>query len=130
MKKILVFCIPALFLLNGCNNDVPDPEVKEEGQAAAATAVNTQPQAVAVHYLVKGNNIYIDCKTPYLSFREDSEKETGKITLQLDGKAAGEFKSAAFVVRNLEKGEHYALLKIINDKGINVYQEEFIVTIK
>lgn len=127
MKKILVFCIPALFLLSGCNNDVPDPEVKEKGQAA--TAANAQPQAVAVHYLVKGNNVYIDCKTPYLSFREDSEKETGKITLQLDGKMAGEFKSAAFVVRNLERGEHNALLKIVNDKGINVYQEEFIVTI-
>ncbi|MCE4048429.1 MULTISPECIES: hypothetical protein [Bacillaceae] len=136
MKKILMFCIPALFLLNGCNNDVPDPQVKEEGQAAmnlgsetALASAYVQSQDITVHYLIKGNNVYIDCKAPSLSFREDSGKETGKIILEMDGKTVGEYKSAAFVVRNVESGQHQALLKIINNKGINLFQKEFTVTI-
>ncbi|MCT2344171.1 hypothetical protein NQZ71_15480 [Niallia taxi] len=135
MRKILLFCIPALFLLNGCNHDVPDPEVKEKGQAKAQEAQNetvsavAMPKDVTVHTLVKGNNLYVDCKAATISFREDSDKETGKIMLSLDGKPAGVFNSAAFVVRNVATGQHHAHLKIVNNKGTNVFEKEFNVII-
>ena len=133
MKKILLFCIPPLFQLNGCNNDVPDPEVKETGQAQEAqnetVSTMAMPKDVTVQYLVKGNNLYVDCKTSTISFREDSDKETGKIMLSLDGKPAGVFNSAAFVVRNVATGQHHAHLKIVNNKGTNVFEKEFNVII-
>ncbi|TRZ38839.1 hypothetical protein CEQ21_26085 [Niallia circulans] len=133
MRKILLFCIPALFLLNGCNNDVPDPKVRVEGQAQVlkneTVYAAAMPQDVTVQYLVKGNNLYVDCKAASISFREDSDKETGKIMLSLDGKPAGVFNSAAFVVRNVATGQHLARFKIVNSKGTNVFEKEFNVVV-
>ncbi|WP_400247024.1 hypothetical protein AB3U99_09205 [Niallia sp. JL1B1071] len=124
MKKIRMICIPAFLLLAGCGDDVPDPEVKTNKEAATHSSIpttadvqasfsNTANEGFDVHHIVKGNKVFVECKVKDYSFREDSTGKLGKIVLEINGEQK-EYSSAAFVIEGLKAGKHTMTLSVID----------------
>ncbi|WP_445488457.1 hypothetical protein [Niallia sp. 03133] len=139
MKKILITSIPVVFLLFACSDDIPDPKVKPKTESAhehriplqavqASSASNNRE--FSVKHIVKGNAVYIECKTTSVSFRKNSEKKQAKIILKVDHRLVNEYRSAAFVVRNLKPGNHKISLEVVNEANESYHLgKEFMVTI-
>ncbi|MEK5380154.1 hypothetical protein [Niallia sp. FSL W8-0635] len=121
MKKIQLICLPAVFLLASCGNDLPDPEVKPKKEATAhyslpataAVQASSENAGFYVHHIVKGNKVFIECKVKDYSFREDSNGNLGKIVLEMNGEKK-EYSSAAFVIEGLKAGKHTMTLSVID----------------
>lgn len=124
LKKIRMICIPAFLLLAGCGDDVPDPEVKTNKEAATYSAIPTTADVQAsfsptakeefdVRHIVKGNKVFVECKVRDYSFRDDSNGKLGKIVLEINGEKK-EYSSAAFVIEGLKTGKHTMTLSVMD----------------
>ncbi|MFT8320342.1 MAG: hypothetical protein ABF649_05490 [Bacillus sp. (in: firmicutes)] len=136
MRKILITCIPAMFLLTACHNDIPDPKVKPKKETGVQLGVSAQTvqaspsEGLFVQHFVKGDAVYVECKVASVSFRENSGKKQAKIILTVDGLFTEEYHSAAFVVRGLKPGKHKISLEVVNEIDQSYHLgKEFTVTI-
>lgn len=136
--KIIRFCVFLMLLsLFACQKDLPEPEskIKEipNGKVVVASgwALTENDPFVVKHY-IKGNNVYVECMIRNFSFRksEDHKVQTGKMVVYIDGKKKQEFSSAAFILRDLPKGNHRITLQFINQNGQKTaLKKELIITI-
>jgi hypothetical protein len=115
MKKMgCIMPLLLLFLLAGCQNDLPEPETKdisfqlEEAVQASGYSI-TQVDPFFVRHEVKGQDVYIECMVKGVSFRNNG----AKMVLFIDGKKTKEIKQAAFIVKGLQSGTHQIKLELI-----------------
>lgn len=123
MKKLLI-SLPIILLLSACKEDIPDPEVNNEKQAILSHFSGESVQAsnspvqdkmnLAVQYVVKGRDVYLECKVNGITFRTDNGKKQGKVLIDIDGQDMKEFHSAAFVLRDLKVGSHQIKVKVVS----------------
>lgn len=134
---ILIFMIISL---TACQKDLPKPETKgmlwptKSAQIAHASDFATQyKEPFQVQYYLKGNNVLIECMISNFSFRnnhENSKLQTGIMHVYVDGKKVKEVSSAAFIIKDLHRGNHRVSLQIIKHNGEKTsLKKELIITI-
>lgn len=131
MKKMCyIISLLFLFLLVGCQNDIPEPETKDTSfqmnEAVQASGYSiSQIDPFFVKYQVKGHDVYVECRVKDVSFRSGD----AKIVLFINGKKTKEIKQAAFVVKGLPSGTHQLKLELIkqNEHSAKAIKEMEIV---
>lgn len=82
-----------------------------------------------VQHQVKGNDVFVECMIPSISFRDHS-KNKGKLKLYVDGKERKEVTSAAFIIKGLPTGTHKIKIVVVKPNGEPYgLEKEFNVTI-
>lgn len=123
--------------LFACQKDLPEPESKSNdlpyGKVIVASgwALSDKDPFMVKHY-IKGNNVYVECMIKNFSFRDSGNRkvQTGKMHVYIDGKKKQEFSSAAFILRDLRKGNHRITLELIKQNGQKTtLKKEFIISI-
>lgn len=123
--------------LIACQQDLPKPESKsndmQKGRVIVASAmVEPNKDPFMVKHYIKGNEVFVECMIRNFSFRKSENKnvQTGKMRVYIDGKMKQEVESAAFVLRDLRKGNHRIALELINHNGQRTaLKKEIIITI-
>lgn len=122
-KVILLLSIILLIFLAGWDQQLPL-------LYGNGVEIQYKQNPFTVHYHVKGNNLFIECIVTDVSFRENSKKQA-KIELYVDGKKVSEFRSAAFVVKNMPRGPHHIKLEVVKENGEPYYLwKEFSIFIR
>lgn len=110
-------------MLTGCQKDLPEPEAIIERTSVSTSSSKTVPvfqngnqEQFLVQYHINHGHLFIGCFIPDISFRNHSKSEKGKIIIFIDGKKKQEVESAAFIIKDLTKGQHTIKLKAI---GLN-----------
>ncbi|MBW8348658.1 hypothetical protein K0H71_04230 [Bacillus sp. IITD106] len=125
MKKILV-CLFLFVLLTGCRHKLPEPE----SMIAEASDQINRPEIIDIRHIVEGRNVKIECIVSGVSF-VSSDQNNGKIMLYVDGEKVGEYKTPAFIVKNLEPGTHRLKIEVVNQNNLSYgINRQFLVTIK
>lgn len=135
MKRLFFLFLLAVFLfLVSCRKDIPEPEIKDNSiDIMEKEAVQTslyfmleEKDPFLVQYNVEGKNVYIECVVTGLSFR----KHEAKVNLYVDGAKKNEIHTAAFVVKDLEPGQHHIKLELMQQNShIVVATREFNVQV-
>lgn len=108
-----LFILIALVSINLSAGQVPMARMVEKpmfnGQKVSAN------ENLKIMHLVKGNNVYIECIVPGMSFVSDkgTENKEGYIQLYINGKKLMKYQRAAFVIKDLPKGNHDIKLEFI-----------------
>lgn len=90
---------------------------------------------IVVKHFVKGNDIYVECFISDFVFSKRDDKKINKkgygyLQLYLDGKKINDIYTAAFIIKDLSKGNHKITLQLVQNDGTpyNI-KKEFEVTI-
>jgi hypothetical protein len=115
MKKLILMSLSLLVILSGCKDDIPEPENFSLVNKVQAK----EEKSLSVKHIVQGNQVFIECVVPNVTFssaREGAKK--GKIIVTSNtGSLYKEYYTAAFVVKNLPKGNHILTLEIVSPKN-------------
>lgn len=137
MKYMTSTILLVFIILTGCQKDLPEPEVKFS--VVPMSSVNTAhdmpvtyhqaKESFMVQHHVRGENIYVECIIPSISFREKSSNP-GKIILYIDGVKKEEIHTAAFIIKGLGSGKHQVKLEVVtpNNEPYQL-QKEFTVSL-
>lgn len=137
MNKKYIACLILFIFLQGCQKDVPEPEVKFHvipmstihAEHDMPVLMEQRKDEFLVQHHVKGNSVFVECMVSNISFRDNSKKQ-GKIIVHIDGKKKEEITSAAFIIKGLTKGTHHVKLEIVNLQNEPFdLQKEFTVSI-
>ncbi|MFD2443397.1 hypothetical protein ACFSO7_05295 [Bacillus sp. CGMCC 1.16607] len=138
MKGIFrLFIILTILPLFACQKDIPKPESRNiifpsVTLASASGFVKTQKDSFIVNHFIRGNDVFIECRISNFSFRnsEKNGNQTGKMLVFIDGKKKQEYSAAAFILKDLSKGNHRISLQIVDGNGQKTsLKKEFMVTI-
>ncbi|BCB03232.1 hypothetical protein [Bacillus sp. KH172YL63] len=131
MKKSVLLLIGLLVLLSGCKEKMPEPEIFSFTKKAEAA--KQDETALSIKHMVQGNQVYIECIVPNVTFTANKKgAEKGKIVVRSGtGKLYKEYHTAAFVVKNVPKGVHLFDVEIVgkNNKPLGL-KKQFYVTIQ
>ncbi|MCA1059289.1 hypothetical protein LCL96_10085 [Rossellomorea aquimaris] len=131
MKKRLLFSIGLLLILSGCKEKMPEPE--SFTFTKKVEAANTEQKSVSIKHMVQGNQVYIECIVPGITFNSEKKgAKKGKIVVRSNtGNLYKEYHTAAFVVKGLPKGVHLLNVEIVgkNNKSLGL-KKQFYVTIQ
>ncbi|MDQ0177689.1 membrane lipoprotein lipid attachment site-containing protein [Bacillus chungangensis] len=112
MKKMLCLLF-IVFLLSGCKQDFPKPEASVPNVQAADQ--NNSDDMIVRHF-VQGKDILVECFVPGISFSGNKQKQ-GKMIVYLNGNLYAEYETAAFIIKNLEKGTHHVKIDIVSPEN-------------
>ncbi|MFI8686395.1 hypothetical protein [Rossellomorea sp. NPDC077527] len=131
MKKRMLFSIGLLLILSGCKEKMPEPE--SFTFTKKVEAANTEQKSVSIKHMVQGNQVYIECIVPGITFNSEKKgAKKGKIVVRSNtGNLYKEYHTAAFVVKGLPKGVHLLNVEIVgkNNKSLGL-KKQFYVTIQ
>ncbi|QFT88747.1 hypothetical protein FIU87_08830 [Bacillus sp. THAF10] len=141
MKKCWISFLCLFLLLVGCKDKPEKPESTVDAGVNVMKVVSHVPTEkkeqmdMVVHHFIKGNDVYIECiVTPDFHFTSDKEENhfgEGKIKVYSNQKEMGTYTKGAFVLRNLEKGNHPLTIKLLhNDQSEYGLSETINITIK
>lgn len=127
-----IFISLSLFiLLSGCKEKMPEPESFTFIKKVEAAATK-DPKNVTVKHMVQGNQVYIECIVPEVTFSSTKKgMKKGKIVVTSNtGHLYKEFHTAAFVVKGLPKGVHLLNVEVVgvNNQSYGL-KKKFYVTI-
>ncbi|QWC24360.1 hypothetical protein KJK41_08620 [Bacillus haikouensis] len=114
MKKYIVLAAALLVVLSGCRDNAP-PEPESFSFVKKAQAQET----LSVKHIVQGNQVFIECIVPDVTFsssRKGAKKGKIVVTSNTNG-LYKEFHTAAFVVKNLPKGNHILTIEVVSPKN-------------
>jgi hypothetical protein len=132
--KRLVVLIAFLILISlvACQKDIPEPESLNTITVFAESVETYNKDPFQVKYFVRGNDVYVECLINQFSFRGSDKKgiDSGKISVYVDGKKMLSISSAAFIIKDLEKGNHRIGLQLEKNNGEKTtLQKEFVISI-
>ncbi|OIU72338.1 hypothetical protein [Rossellomorea aquimaris] len=114
MKKYIVLAAALLMVLSGCKDNAP-PEPESFSFVKKAQAQET----LAVKHIVQGNQVFIECIVPDVTF-SSSKKGAKKGKIVVTSNTNGlykEYHTAAFVIKNLPKGNHILTIEVVSPKN-------------
>ncbi|MCP3741752.1 hypothetical protein [Rossellomorea sp. BNER] len=129
MKKLCIIIV--LSLLAGCRDDLPEPETNQKPSAIeTVSSVAKKKAEMTVRHVVQGNQVYVECIVPDVTFSNNNSTQKGKIVVSLDGKRFNEYNTAAFIMKGVPKGVHHLKVEIVkpNNKPLGI-SKQFYVTI-
>lgn len=106
--KMAAGFLAVCLLFAGCSGHMPR---KEEREADAASAAENQ---ASVRYFVKDQDLFVECMIPSVTFSGSRHAKPAKIKVYVDGVWKGEYNTAAFVVKELDKGVHTVQLEVVD----------------
>ena len=131
MKKIMMLLIGLLILMSGCKEKMPEPE--SFTFTKKVEAANTDQKTMSIKHMVQGNQVYIECIVPDVTFTSEKKGATkGKIVVRSNtGNLYKEYHTAAFVLKGLPKGVHLLNVEIVgkNNRSLGL-KKQFYVTIQ
>ena len=140
MKKIITLFIPVFLLVSACGKDIPDKEVTSKDDAfhmffSSATVQASTNQLsnenVRVQHMVRGNDVYVECKVNGYSFRKDSKNKLVKLLVEINGEKKQEYHNAAFVIQDLKDGNYKIKVHVMDEESNHsIYNDSFDLTIK
>ncbi|MGR3763737.1 hypothetical protein [Rossellomorea sp. NS-SX7] len=110
MKKLIVLSLSLLMVLCGCKDDIPEPE-----NFSFVKKVQAE-ESLSVKHIVQGNQVFIECIVPNVTFssaRKGAKKGKILVTSNTNG-LYKEYHTAAFVVKNLPKGNHILTIEVVS----------------
>ncbi|MEI2664013.1 membrane lipoprotein lipid attachment site-containing protein [Rossellomorea sp. LJF3] len=130
MKKMIMLAF-ALLVLSGCKEKMPEPE--SFSFSKKVEAANREQKTVSIKHMVQGNQVYIECIVPGVTFTTEKKgAKKGKIIVRSNtGNLYKEYHTAAFVIKGLPKGVHLLNVEIVgkNNQSFGM-KEQFYVTIQ
>ncbi|MCA0148757.1 hypothetical protein LCD52_08075 [Rossellomorea vietnamensis] len=130
MKKMMMLAF-VLLVLSGCKEKMPEPE--SFSFANKVEAANREQKPVSIKHMVQGNQVYIECIVPGVTFTSEKKgAKKGKIIVRSNtGNLYKEYHTAAFVIKGLPKGVHLLNVEIVgkNNQSFGM-KEQFYVTIQ
>ncbi|UXH45532.1 hypothetical protein [Rossellomorea vietnamensis] len=130
MKKMMLLAF-ALLVLSGCKEKMPEPE--SFSFANKVEAANREQKTVSIKHMVQGNQVYIECIVPGVTFTTEKKgAKKGKIIVRSNtGNLYKEYHTAAFVIKGLPKGVHLLNVEIVgkNNQSFGM-KDQFYVTIQ
>ncbi|MED4933891.1 hypothetical protein [Heyndrickxia coagulans] len=106
--KMAAGFLAVCLLFAGCSGHMPR---KEEREADAASVAENQ---ATVRHFVKGRDLFVECMIPSVTFSGSRHAKPAKIKVYVDGVWKGEYNTAAFVVKGLDKGVHAVQLEVVD----------------
>lgn len=120
IRKMVVALI-SVCLLNACQKDIPDPEVKKEISIEPMHTIRAENEVVvlrmrsehsfSVQHHVKEKNVYVECLIPDISF---TNRNTSLI-VSVDGNEKNVVTTAAFIIKGLSSGTHQVDLQVVEN---------------
>ncbi|QPC46228.1 hypothetical protein [Mangrovibacillus cuniculi] len=101
MKKILSISIFCLLLIIGSISPV------------SAKSPNT----FTVNHLVQQQDVYVDCYVEGVTLSGLGKGKKAKAVVSIDGIVVGQFHQAAFILKDVSKGEHILTVEIKERTG-------------
>lgn len=101
MKKILSILIFSMLLTIGSLSPV------------SAKSSN----AFTVNHLVQQQDVYVDCYVEGVTLSGLGDGKKAKAVVSIDGVVVGQFHQAAFILKNVSKGEHILTVEIKERTG-------------
>ena len=108
-------------LLNACQNEIPDPEVKKEIAIEPMHTIRAENDVVvlrmksedsfSIQHHVKEKNVFVECLIPDISF---TNRNTSLI-VSVDGKESKVVTTAAFIIKGLTSGTHQIDLQVVEN---------------
>ncbi|MCA1053391.1 hypothetical protein LCM10_00230 [Rossellomorea aquimaris] len=123
MKKIICLML-MLMVVSGCKDDMPEPETFSFSHKAHAK------ESLSIKHIVQGNQVFIECIVPDVTFtssRKGAKKGKIIVTSNTNG-LYKEFYTAAFVVRNLPKGNHILTVEVVSpgNKSLGIKKQLYV----
>ncbi|PLS16564.1 hypothetical protein CVD28_15890 [Bacillus sp. M6-12] len=122
MKKYLIFYI-LLLSIAGCGRQIPEPENLIEKMAIVPSAPKAEASHVGesgkftVRHFVRGKDVFVECIIRDFSFTGQGEQQSGKLILSVDGKRKDEIQTAAFIIKDVNKGQHTIKLELVDEQN-------------
>ncbi|MBS4172397.1 hypothetical protein [Bacillus sp. FJAT-49736] len=128
MRKLIGLAI-ILVILSGCRQNIPKPETIN-AKASTANYISQMKQEATIRHFVRGNDLFVECFVPYVSFSGLNKGQPAKIKVYVDGELKGEYNTAAFIMKDLKNGIHYIKVDIVkpNNKSLGL-SKKFYITI-
>lgn len=125
MKKISYVLLLLIIFVSGCRQDIPQPDVLN------AEASDKKQYNITMKHFVQGKDVLIECIAPDFSFSGKNKKgKQGKFLVYVDEQLYGEYETAAFVVKNLDKGAHHVKVELVNPSLQSYgWSRDFVVSI-
>ncbi|WP_018662909.1 hypothetical protein [Heyndrickxia acidiproducens] len=125
MKKIALTILAMFLLLSGCNGHLPDKKLTR-----ADAAEKTNIKQINIRHFVKDNDLFVECIIPSVTFSDKKQHSPqAAINVYVDGAMAGEYRTAAFVVKDIKKGVHTVRLEVVkrgSGKDLGLHKQFFI----
>jgi hypothetical protein len=128
MKLLIVLAMSLLLILTGCKEEIPEPESFNFITKAEAA---TEKSSISVKHVVQGKQVYVECIVPNVTFSSNNvRKQKGKIVVTVDGKRYEEYRTAAFIIKGMNKGVHHLKVDVhgLNNKPLGI-SKQFYITI-
>lgn len=128
MKSIHAFIL-VLIVLTGCRQHIPEPETSAAELTKESFAADEK--SFTVRHFVQGRAVLVECFVPGITFAAGGQgQKHGKILVYADGRLFGEFETAAFILKGLEKGSHRIKVEIVTVQNRKTgFSKEFEATI-
>ena len=128
MKKMIVIVL-SLIILSGCRQNIPKPETINV-KASEGNIVSQEKKEATIRHFVRGNDLFVECFVPYVSFSGLKKGQPAKIKVYVDGEFRGDYNTAAFILKDLNSGIHYVKIDIVkpNNKSLGL-SKKFYITI-
>jgi hypothetical protein len=128
MKLLIVLAMSLLLILTGCKEEIPKPESFNLISKAEAA---TEKKNISVKHVVQGKQVYVECIVPDVTFSNNNAgKRKGKIVVTVDGKRYQEYRTAAFIIKGMNKGIHHLKVEVhdLSNKSLGI-SKQFYITI-
>ncbi|WP_059350689.1 hypothetical protein [Bacillus coahuilensis] len=113
MKRRNVLFI--LLLLCACGKQPPEPESVTTMSIFRAT--QSSSSEMNIRHIVQKQNVFIECQIPSVTFSGNKDLPKAKVIAYVNNKRIGEFRTAAFVIKDLPEGNHHIKLEVLSDEN-------------
>jgi len=142
--RCYIILLLAISVLCSCTNDKPVPETKQttfdivpmevSSALSASQTVSGMKEVAEIRRHVIGKDVYVECIIPNFIFRNPGKglnSPRGFIELYVDNLKIDEISTAAFIIKDLEPGEHTIRIEAKETKGgKSIVVEEFQINIQ
>jgi len=112
MKKIVMIGLVLLLLLVGLKH------FNHYQNTTKVDASSPKESQMVVRHFVKQDTLFIECFIPSVTFTDKSSHvKRAKIRVYVDGQMKGDYNTAAFVLKGMQRGVHLVKLDVLDRKS-------------
>ncbi|MCF6136983.1 hypothetical protein [Pseudalkalibacillus berkeleyi] len=137
VKRLFASCI-CLGLLVGCQlgnqEKLQVVNVNGNPDSFQALAVTNSKVSMTLRHMITDNDLFVECYIPDFKFTDHSNDQSegaGYLKVSVDHQKAFSVNKAAFIVKDLSKGNHHISVMLVNANGkkIKGMEKQFFVNI-
>ncbi|WP_349410383.1 hypothetical protein [Pseudalkalibacillus sp. SCS-8] len=115
-----------LFVLSGCqftqDRSIQPVQILSKPDSFQAIEVTntTSELTMTVRHMVANGNVFVECYVPGFTFTDkgkSNDPKKGHLAISIDHQKPYPVHKAAFIVKNLSKGNHHIKITLVNGEG-------------